>query len=315
MTRYLVQRLLGAVGVLAMVSVLVFGLISLLPGDASVALLGSDATATEQAQVRRSLGIDAPVHVRYVTWITHVLRGDFGRSLITQEPVGTLLFQRFGATLLLAIASMLVAASVGIATGILAALRPRSVLDRLTTVLALFGNSTPIFWLGIMFVLLFAQELRWLPTSGMQSPGRTDLVDMLVHLVLPALTIGLVVAGPITRLTRASLVEALRHEYVTTARSKGLQTRVIVMRHALPNALLPVLTVMGIQVGHLLGGAVVAETVFAWPGLGSQIYTSINNRDVPVVIGGVLMIAVTFVLVNLIVDVLYAYLDPRIKYA
>lgn len=314
MSQFIGQRLLSAIGVLLAVSLLVFGLLQILPGDAAAAILGSEATGEQVAAMRRALELDQPVYLRYVTWLGRVLQGDLGRSVSSQQPVAQLLFERSGATLLLTVAGMLVATIIGIASGVLSATRRGSIVDRLSMVAAMAATSTPAFWLGLMLVLLFAAELRWFPTSGMYSPGESSLLDLGRHLVLPALTIGLVSAGALTRLVRSSMLDVLRQEYVTVARAKGLRERTVTLRHALRNALLPVVTVMGLQVGHMLGGAVVTETVFAWPGIGSQLYAAINNRDLPVVIGGVLLTAVTFVLVNLLVDIVYAWIDPRIQY-
>jgi ABC-type dipeptide/oligopeptide/nickel transport system permease component len=308
--------LLAAVLVLFGVSIVVFGTLKLVPGDAAYVLAGPNASAAEIEVVRQTLGLDQPVPVQYVTWLGRAVRGDLGRSLELHEPVLQLVLSRYGNTLILAAAAMGFAASIGVFAGSMAALRPHTWLDRAVMTITLVANSTPSFWLGLALILLFSLTLRWLPAAGMTNPrGDGGVFDVAQHLILPAITLGAISAALIARMTRASLLEVLSQEYVLVARAKGLRERALVWRHALKNALLPVLTVMGLQMGSLLGGAVITETIFTWPGIGLQLFRGIALRDVPLVQGAALVVATSFVLINLLVDILYSYLDPRIRYS
>jgi peptide/nickel transport system permease protein len=316
MTAFLVRRLAASVVVLFGVSLVVFGTLKLVPGDAAYVLAGPNASAEEIDRVRQALGLDQPAPVQYVTWLGRALQGDLGRSLELHEPVLPLVLSRYGNTLILAVCAMLFAASFGVLAGTVAALRPHTWVDRLVMLVTLVANSTPSFWLGLALILVFSLGLRLLPAAGMFSArGDGGLVDLAQHLVLPAVTLGAISAALIARMTRASLLEVLSQEYVLVARAKGLRERLLVRRHALKNALLPVMTVMGLQMGSLLGGAVITETIFTWPGIGLQLYRGIALRDVPLVQGAALVVAASFVLINLLVDVLYSYIDPRIRYS
>jgi peptide/nickel transport system permease protein len=315
MTVYVVRRLAASVVVLFGVSIVVFLTLKLVPGDAAYVLAGPNASAEDIERVRQSLGLDKPVPVQYVTWLGRALQGDLGRSLELHEPVLNLVLSRYGNTLLLAVAAMVFAGVTGIFAGTLAALRPHTLLDRLVMLVTLTANSTPSFWLGLVLILVFSLTLHWLPSSGMDSArGDGGTFDALQHLVLPAVTLGAISSALIARMTRASLLEVLTQEYVLVARAKGLREGLLVRRHALKNALLPVLTILGLQMGSLLGGAVITETIFSWPGIGFQLYRGIALRDVPLVQGAALVVAVSFVVINLLVDLLYSYLDPRIRY-
>jgi ABC-type dipeptide/oligopeptide/nickel transport system permease component len=315
MTAFLVRRLAASVVVLFGVSIVVFGTLKFVPGDAAYVLAGPNASAAEIEQVRQTLGLDRPVPVQYVTWLGRALQGDLGRSLELHEPVLQLVLSRYSNTLILASCAMLFAGVTGVLAGMLAALRPHTWLDRLVMLVTLTANSTPSFWLGLVLILVFSLGLRWLPASGMVSArGDGGPLDVAQHLVLPAITLGAISAALIARMTRASLLEVLAQEYVLVARAKGLHERLLVRRHALKNALLPVLTVVGLQMGALLGGAVITETIFSWPGIGLQLYRGIALRDVPLVQGAALVVATSFVVINLLVDILYSYLDPRIRY-
>ena len=315
MTAFLARRLAAAVVVLFGVSVVIFLTLKLIPGDAAYVLAGPNASAQEIEVVRQSLGLDQPVPIQYVTWLGRALRGDLGRSLELHEPVLQLVTSRYANTLLLAASAMLFAAVFGILAGTFAALRAHTTVDRAVMLLALTANSTPSFWLGLALILVFSLGLRLLPSSGMVSArGDGGPLDLLQHLILPSVTLGAISAALIARMTRASLLEVLTQEYVLVARAKGLRERLIVRRHALKNALLPVLTVIGLQMGSLLGGAVITETIFSWPGIGLQLYRGIALRDVPLVQGAALIVAASFVVINLLVDLLYSYLDPRIRY-
>jgi peptide/nickel transport system permease protein len=301
--------------VLLGVSVIVFLVLHLAPGDPAEIMLGANANKEDLDRLRTQLGLDQPLHVQYLHWIGHVARGDLGRSLWMKRPVLGEVLERFKATLLLTGVALLLSTVGGIALGIASATRANSLLDRLSAVASVFGASMPVFWLGILLMVIFSLWLGWLPASGMYAPyGGGGLTDLLAHLVLPAVTLAAASVTIIARLTRATMLEMLGQDYVRTARAKGLGERPVVWRHALKNALIPIVTVVGVQAGYLLGGAVLTETVFAWPGVGTLVVQGILARDIPLVQGGVLVIALSFVLVNLAVDTLYAWLDPRIKY-
>jgi peptide/nickel transport system permease protein len=245
----------------------------------------------------------------------HVVQGDLGRSLWMRRPVLGEVLTRLKATLLLTATALVISSIGGVALGILSATRPNSLLDRTSAVASLFGASMPVFWLGIVLMVIFSLTLGWLPASGMYAPyGGGDLADLLKHLVLPAITLAAASITIVARLTRAAMLEVLGQDFIRTARAKGLVERSVVVRHALKNALVPIVTVIGVQAGYLLGGAVLTETVFAWPGVGTLMVQGILARDIPLVQGCVLVVALTFVLVNLTVDLLYAVLDPRIRY-
>jgi peptide/nickel transport system permease protein len=312
---FLARRLLHLGPVLLGVSVIVFMVLHLAPGDPAEVMLGANANKEDLARLRTQLGLDQPLHVQYLHWMGHVARGDLGRSLWMKRPVLGEVLERFKATLLLTGTALLLSTLGGVALGIASATRANSLLDRLSAVASLFGASMPVFWLGIVLMVIFSLWLGWLPASGMYAPyGGGGLRDLLSHLVLPAVTLAAASVTIIARLTRATMLETLGQDYVRTARAKGLGERGVVWRHALKNALIPIVTVVGVQAGYLLGGAVLTETVFAWPGVGTLVVQGILARDMPLVQGGVLVIALSFVLVNLAVDTLYAWLDPRIKF-
>jgi peptide/nickel transport system permease protein len=278
-------------------------------------MLGSQATQEDRLRLRADLGLDDPLHVQYGRWLGHVARGDLGRSLWMRRPVLGEVLVRLKATLILTGTALVLSSIGGVALGILSATRPNSWLDRTSAVASLFGASMPVFWLGIVLMVVFSLTLGWLPASGMYAPyGGGDVEDLLRHLVLPALTLAAASVTIVSRLTRSAMLEVLGQDYIRTARAKGLVERRIVVRHALKNALVPIVTVIGVQAGYLLGGAVLTETVFAWPGVGTLMVQGILARDIPLVQGCVLVVALTFVLVNLFVDLLYAWLDPRIRY-
>jgi peptide/nickel transport system permease protein len=313
--RYLTRRILSLVPVLAGVSVVVFLVLHLSPGDPAEVMLGSQATQEDLARLRAQLGLDEPLPVQYFRWLGHVLQGDLGRSIWTKRPVLREVLDRFRATLLLTASGLALSTVGGIALGIASATRRNSFLDRVSAGVSLFGASMPVFWLGIVLMVIFALWLGWLPASGMSAPyGGGGIRDVLAHLVLPAVTLGAASTAIVARLTRSSMLDVLGQDYVRTARSKGLIERAVVVRHGFSNALMPIVTVVGIQAGYLLGGAVLTETVFAWPGVGTLMVQGILARDFPLVQGCVLVVALSFAVINLAVDLLYVYLDPRIRY-
>jgi glutathione transport system permease protein len=304
MLTFFARRLTHLIPVLAGVSVIVFLMIHLIPGDPAVLIAGIDATEKDVAVVRESLGLDRPLVVQYGEFLGRVAVGDFGKSFRTGRPVIEEIGFRYWNTMILGLSAVLFGTLLGIATGILTAVYRNGWFDSIVLAVSLLGISIPSFFLGLSLMLLFSVYLGWLPLTGMESWK---------NLILPTLTLGIPNAAIISRITRSSLVEVLNQDYVRTARAKGVKESVVVGRHAVRNALIPVVTVVGLQMGYLLGGAVVTETVFAWPGIGRLIVQSIAGRDFPVVQASVLLLALTFVTINLLTDVLYRVLDPRIK--
>jgi peptide/nickel transport system permease protein len=313
--RYLARRLLLLVPVLVGVSIVIFGVLHLSPGDPAEIMLGSQATKEDLVRLRESLGLNEPLPIQYVHWMGHVVRGDLGRSIWMKRPVLPEVLGRLGATLLLTGTALLLSTAGGLALGVASAAWPRSLLDRLSAVASLFGASMPSFWLGIVLMVIFALWLGWLPASGMYaSYGGGGLGDLLSHLILPAVTLAAASITIIARLTRSTMLETLGQDFVRTARAKGVAESGVLLRHGLKNALIPIVTVVGVQAGYLLGGAVLTETVFAWPGVGTLMVQGILARDFPLVQGCVLVVALAFAVINLAVDLLYAWLDPRIRY-
>ena len=314
MALFLLRRLLLVGPVLLGVSLVVFAVLHISPGDPAEIMLGPQATHEDITRLRTELGLDEPLAVQYARWMGRVLQGDLGRSLWMKRPVLGEVLRRFQATVVLAASALLLSTLGGIALGVLSAARRNSLLDRLSALASLFGASMPSFWLGIVLMVIFALWLGWLPASGMFAPyGGGGVGDLLSHLVLPTVTLAAASLTIIARLTRSTMLDVLGQDFVRTARAKGVRESFVVVRHALRNALIPTVTVVGVQAGYLLGGAVLTETVFAWPGVGTLMVQGILARDFPLVQGCVLVIALGFVLVNLTVDVLYATLDPRIR--
>jgi peptide/nickel transport system permease protein len=313
MNRYILTRLVQIIPVLLGVLIAVFVMLKLTPGDPATALLGVQASPTELARVRHAMGLDRPWPVQFGLWLGNALRGDLGQSYISKKPVSELILTRLPVTLELTVFSLLLAAAIGIPAGIVSATRRHSALDYSITSLALFGVSMPSFWFAILLILLFSLYLGWLPASG-YTPWNRGLVPHLKSLLMPGVSLGLFLAGALARFSRTSMIETLVQDYVRTARAKGLAQRVVVLRHALKNALIPTVTVLGIQFGALLGGAVITEQIFAFPGVGTMLLVAVNQRDYPVVQGVTLVVALLFTLTNLLVDILYTWLNPRIRY-
>jgi len=305
MAAYIVRRLVLLVPVLLGVSLGSFGLLQLVPGDPALILAGQEATEDVLAQIRHEYGLDQPRPIQFLVYLRNAVRGNLGISIQSRQPVATLIAQRFPFTLRLAFLAILFSAALGVVAGIIAATRRNSAVDLTALFGSLVGISLPIFWLGLLMILVFSVRLRWFPAGGSGT---------LTHLVLPAIVLGAASSAVIARMTRASMLEVLRQDYVRTARAKGVRDRRIIYQHALKNAMIPILTVFGLEFGYNLGGAVLTETVFSLPGLGRLIVEGIFARDYPVVQGAMLVVATTFVLVNLLTDIAYSFFDPRIRY-
>jgi peptide/nickel transport system permease protein len=311
MRGYVIKRLLLVIPILWGVSVVTFVMMRVLPGDAAVALVADSPADLERLRV--SLGLDKPLYVQYSIWAWHIVQGDLGNSIQLRRPVVAVLLPQFVNTLILTVGSMSLAILVGWSVGILSATRQYSIADRLTMVITLFGISMPAFWLGLVLIWVFSYYLQLLPGAGMYAiRGDKTVGELLIHLILPALTTAAVPAAIMARMTRSSMLEVLRQDYIRTIRAKGVSERVVILKHALKNALPPILNITGLQLGFLLGGAIFTEVIFSWPGIGLQLYSSISGRDYPMVQGFVLLTSLCFVLVNLVIDILTSYVDPRI---
>jgi len=302
--KYIFKRILMMIPVVIGVSLLVFMVLKMTPGDPARVVAGSEADEATVAQIREELGLNKPVLQQYVDYMAGMLHGDMGNSYTTGKPVFSEILSRMPTTFILAFAGVLVAVLIGIPLGIISATKQYSILDNISTLLALTGVAMPNFWLGLMLILVFALQLGWLPSGGVTSWQ---------GYILPAVTLGVGATANFMRTTRSSMLEVIRQDYIRTVRAKGANENRVILRHALRNALIPVITVIGLQIGTLLGGAVVNETVFSLPGVGMLMINSINKKDEPVVLGCLITFAVVFSLVNLFVDLLYAYIDPRIK--
>lgn len=335
MLRYLLRRLLLLVPVLLGISLITFVLMQLVPGDpVAIMLQGESSSPQDLQRIRAAWGLDQPAPVQYLNYVAHLLTGDFGRSFMRQQPVLPIILEALPATIELACASLLIATLLAIPLGCVSALTHRSAIDRAVTVVTVLGISLPGFWIGLLLVLLFSVMLNWLPASGrldfsvglepvtgfyvldsLLQANFEALGDALAHLVMPALVLGTAMAALTARMTRSAMLEVMHQDYVTSARAKGLRERAVIFTHMLRNALLPVVTIIGIQAGTILGGAVVVETIFAWPGLGRLTVQVIGARDYFLLQGIVLCFALTRVFFNVLVDVLYSLLDPRIRFS
>ncbi len=304
MKRFFIRRLLLTIPVVLGVATLVFSLIHLIPGDPVDVILGESAMPAQRQELRHQLGLDKPLTTQYWDFLKGLAQGDLGRSIYSRQSVSQIIAERYPNTILLGLAAMGVAILIALPLGISSAMKQYSLVDNLSMFLALLGISLPNFWLGPMLIIVFAIWLDWLPVSGIGTPA---------HVVLPAITLGTAMAAILTRMVRSSLLEVINDDYMRTAQSKGLSFRWAVIRHALRNAMMPVLTVMGLQTGSILAGSIITEWIFAWPGIGRLTIMAINSRDYPTVQGCVLVIACSYVLVNLITDIAYALLDPRIR--
>jgi peptide/nickel transport system permease protein len=311
--KFILHRALATVPVLFLLSLIVFSLIHLVPGDPVQIMLGEENDPHALQALRRDLGLDRPLVEQFLRWLWRLLHSDFRRSLRSHQPVLEAISERLPVTIELTVVAMLISLSIALPAGVISALRRNSALDVLSTMTVLTGVSIPNFFLGILLIVAFAQELQWLPSSGYVSPLESLGLN-LKTMLLPAVTLGTGLAAIIMRMARSSLLEVLRHDYVLTARAKGLAESGVIMRHALKNALLPVTTIQGLQMGTLLGGAVLTQTIFALPGLGRLVVDSIFARDFPIVQGVFLFLALTRITCNFVVDITYALLDPRIRY-
>ena len=333
MKKYILKRLLLLIPVLIGVSILIFVIVRLTPGDPARILAGEHATEEYVQATREQWGLDKPMYVQYYIWFKSLLRGDLGRSITTHSPVTEEIFNRFPATLELSLFAMALAILIGVLAGIISAIRQYSFFDYFSMTVALFGISMPVFWLGLMLMFVFGLWLNILPISGrinvmipLQNITGLYVLDSiltlnfqalgssLLHLILPSIALGTIPMAMIARITRSSMLEIIRLDFIRTERAKGLPERMVIFKHALKNALIPIITVIGMEFGLLLGGAILTETVFAWPGLGRYTVDAVYARDYPAIQGSVLFIAFIFVVVNLITDVLYAYINPRIRY-
>jgi peptide/nickel transport system permease protein len=318
LARYVVRRLLQLIPVLILVSLAVFLLVRAIPGDPVLVMLGIDPDARTRISeeqyrvVQHQFGLDRPIYVQYLNWADNIIHGDLGLSLASRRPIFEIIFERYPATLYLAAIALFVGLIIAIPAGVIAAMRQNTGLDYAAMGFALWGVAMPNFWLALMLIVLFSLKLGWLPAIGYASPFENPFL-FLQHALLPAIVMGTELAAPLTRYVRAEMLEQLKQDYVRTAWAKGLPSRMVIVKHALRNSLIAAVTVVGLQTARLLGGATIIETVFSWPGVGRLLIDGIYARDYPIVQGAVLLIAVTYVFINLIVDVFYKWLDPRIK--
>ncbi|MGN6581074.1 MAG: ABC transporter permease [Bordetella sp.] len=313
MLRYLLNRLIGLVVVMFIVATIVFVILRITPGDPAAVMLGPQATQQDIAALRAQLGLDQSILTQYVTWLGHLAQGDLGRSIFLNKPVLTVLADRAEPTFWLTLMSLAIATAIALPVGILSAVKRGTALDQTVQGFSMFTSSVPSFWLGLLLMEFFSVKLGWLPVSGYGGPG-AGIGDRLSHLILPAVVLGLVNSALITRFIRASMLDVLRDDYVRTARAKGLTETRVILRHAVRNALIPILTVLGLTAALLVSGAVVTETVFGLPGVGSLVVSAVLRRDYPVIQGALLVIAAIYVLINLFIDLLYLLVDPRVRY-
>jgi peptide/nickel transport system permease protein len=313
MLRYIAKRLLSLILVMVLVAALVFFLTRLAPGDPAAIMLGDQATPADVAHLREVYGLDKPILVQFGLWLKEIARGNLGRSIFLQQPVGSALLDRAELTFFLALFAVVIAASIGIPAGIASAVWRGRALDQIVSGLAMLAANIPSFWLGLIFIQLFAVRLGWFPVAGYGPPG-AGLAERLTYLALPSAVLGIVNSALITRFTRASMLDVLDNDYIRTARSKGLSEWRVVMRHGLGTALVPIITVVGLTAALMVGGAIVTETVFGLPGIGNLVVSAVLRRDYPVIQGALIVVAAIYVLINLAIDLLYAAIDPRVRY-
>jgi peptide/nickel transport system permease protein len=313
MTGIIVSRLLSALPILLIVSLITFAMIHLIPGDPAAAIAGLSATPEQIANIRHDLGLDQPLATQFVRWYANLLHGDLGRSLLLGQPVLEATLFRLPVTIGLSLYALVITLVIGLVTGVLAALRQNTWIDQAAMMFAMIGISLPNFYLGLLMIILFAVDLGWLPSGGYVSLWDNPL-GWLAGMTMPAISLALLLAGLLARITRSTMLEVLRQDYIRTARAKGLPRRLVVVKHALSNALIPIVTVIGIIVSLLISGSVVTETLFSIPGVGQLLTQAVLNRDYPMVQGGLLIVTALLVLVNIGVDVIYAFLDPRVRY-
>ena len=314
MYRYILSRLIQTILLLFFVSLVMFIIISAAPGGPAI-LLQQEVSAELAARLEQQLGLDQPVHVQYFRWVSNLLQGDLGRSFSYARPVSDLIQQRLVPTLVLGAASLLLAILIGVPLGIISAIKRYSIFDYLATTVAFFGLSIPVFWFGIMLIIIFSVTLGWLPSGGMYRPGENmSVISLLRHLILPAIVLGTPAMAQLARFSRSSMISVMRQDYIRTARSKGVKENAVLWRHAFRNGLIPVLTILGVIIPRLFSGAAITESVFAWPGLGRLAVDSAFQRDYPVIMALTLVVSAMVVFANLLVDLLYAAVDPRIRY-
>lgn len=311
-TIHIVKKILSMIPILILVSIIIFFLMEILPGDASTNYLSSDLSEEVVAQMRESMGLNKPAYQRYLDWVMGMLRGEFGKSLLTGTTVAEKLAVRLPVTIELTLLAMLISVLIAVPLGILSAVRRNSALDVIGSITSMIGVSLPNFWLGMLLTLLFSITLRWLPASG-YTPFLENPLLNLRGMILPAVSIGVAFAATVMRQTRSALLEVLDQDYIVTANAKGLRQRAIIWRHALRNALIPVVTVITMQIGRLIGGAAICETVFALPGVGKELVNAISGRDTPVVMGIIVSVAAIVIVINTVVDIIYIIIDPRIS--
>lgn len=313
MGKYIIRRLFDLLPTVFVVAVIVFVITRLIPGNPAAVMLGPTASVEDIANLTAKLGLDQPLYKQFIDYLFGLLQGDFGTSLSYNQPVTQLILERFPNTVILALAALIIALLIGIPAGMISAARQNSPLDYSVMLVSLLGVSMPIFWLGVMLVLFFSVNLGWFPATGMGSLD-DGWISYIKHLVLPSITLATIPMATFARITRSSMLEVISQEYIKTARAKGVAEFWVISKHVLKNALTPILTVLGMQISMLLGGAVLTETIFSWPGMGRLIVDAIDKRDFVVVQGTVLFIAIIFVLVNLLVDILYKVVNPRVNY-
>lgn len=312
MLQTILKKILTAIPVLLVVSIVLFLLLNVMPGDAADSMSNMDATAEEIAVLRESLGLNDPMYIQYLRWLKNVVKGDFGISLLNGASVTEKVMTRLPVTLELTILAMIVAVAIALPMGVLSATHRNGVLDAIASFISMIGVAVPHFWLAMMMIIVFSVNLHWLPASGF-TPMSEDLAKNLVKMIMPAFSVGLGFAATVMRQTRSNMIDVLSTDYISTARAKGMSKRVVVWKHGVRNALIPVVTVIGMQTGRLFGGAIVVETLFGLPGLGTAIVQSIFSRDYQMTMGCVMMVAVIIILINTLVDILYVVIDPRVR--